>query len=116
MQRIIAVRFDWETYPFECAEDACMVEFIDHSRYGRYTLLKYVLLYRYKDNPAVWEKCWEFNRLLGKLYFIYSVRFQRAVNEIHTFTFGLLKELMQGSWEEVLQMLHDKIGQPAQHS
>jgi len=116
LQRIIAVRFDWETYPFGCAEDACMVEFIDHSRYGRYTLLKYVLLYRYKDNPAVWEKCWEFNRLLGKLYFIYSVRFQRAVNEIHTFTYGLLKALMQGSWEEVLQMLHDKIGQPAQHS
>lgn len=110
IERIIEVRFAWENTYYQTAEDACAMHFIWWSRYSRYWTLMFVFLYKFKDEEEYWNKMLAFIRQLSKLFLIYSIRYQKAVNEVHTFTYSLIKKIMDGNYDEVMSSLNAKIG------
>ncbi|MBZ9730783.1 DUF262 domain-containing HNH endonuclease family protein [Salegentibacter sp. JZCK2] len=110
IERIIDMRYEWERNWYRTAEDACAYSFIAWSRYGRYWRLLIVFLFRFREEENFWGKFFLFTRQLSKLYVIYSIRFLRAVNELHKFTYSLTKELMTISIDEVIEVVNKKIG------
>lgn len=115
IERVIEVRYEWENNSYRTAEDACAMHFIWWSRYSRYWTLIFVFLYKFKGEQDYWNKMLLFTRQLSKLYMIYSVRFLKSVNEIHTFTFSLIKDIISKSFDEVIESLNKKIGKLENH-
>lgn len=107
IEKIIEVRYEWENDWYKTAEDLCCYKLIEHSRYGRYSdLLPVILMYRDRQ----YDK-FNFVRLLSKVYFIYSVRFQKSIYEINNWTYELIKEIINGdSYESVISKIKSKIG------
>jgi hypothetical protein len=115
IEKIIQVRYEWENNRYKTCEDACALHFIWWSRYSRYWVLTFVFLYRFKGEENYQEKMLFFTRQLSKLYIIYSIRFLKAVNEIHSFTYLLISTIINGSFEELMSQLSNKIGQLENH-
>lgn len=105
----------WNNTDDLTAEDACAWHFIESSRYGRYKEIIYVFLYAFKNEDDYWNKMWLFTRQLSKLYTIYSIRFLRAINEVHTFTYSLIDAIINKSFNEVMDILKQKIGKLENH-
>ncbi len=119
IESIINVRYEWENdwisknrFKFE---DVCARHFIGLSRYSRYWILAFVFLYQFKDEEDVWDKMLHFIRQLSKLYIIYSVRFFKVVNDVHTFTYSLMKDITNKSFDEVISSINNKIGKLENH-
>jgi len=115
LNKIIEVRHEWQKKDYSSAEDACAMYFFWWSRYSRYWILNFVFLYKFQDDEDYWNKLQRFNRQLNKLYFIYSIRYLKAVNEIHTFTFSLIKTITDKSFDEVMNIINNKIGKLQDH-
>lgn len=119
IESIIEVRYKWQkkwdkTENFT-AETACAFNLIWMSRYGRHWTLTFVFLYMFKNDEDYWNKMLLFTRQLCKLYTIYSIRFLKAINEVHSFTYSLIKKIIDGSFEEVMSLLNNKIGKLENH-
>lgn len=112
---IIEARYVWEIQGYASVEDACAPHFIWQSRYGKYWILIFIFLYRFRGESDHWGKMLYFTRQLSKLYFIYSVRFLRAVNEIATFTYKIVKGLVNDTSDSTLSLLNEKIGAVEDH-
>lgn len=115
IKKIIEVRYEWENIEFKTCEDACAIHFIWWSRYGRYWSLVFVFLYRFKDQEDYLNKMLQFTKQLSKLYTIYSIRFLKAINDVHKFTYSLTKLIIDGSYDEVMLFLNNKIGKLEDH-
>lgn len=102
IDRIIDARYSWEEQDYQTVEDACAMNFIEWSRYSRYSILRYVFLYSFKNDNNAWEKLMLFIKELSKLYMIYSIRYQKVVNDMHRFTYSLVKNIINGSYETAL--------------
>ncbi len=113
IERIIDVRCEWQNDLINknrlTVEDVCALNFIWLSRYGRYWILAFVFLYKFKDEGDSWNKMLLFIKQLSKLYIIYSVRFQKVINEVHTFTYSLINDIICKSSEEVINSINKKI-------
>lgn len=115
IERIIHIRYEWDNNNYKTCEDACAMNFIWLSRYSRYWTLIFVFLYRFNEEEDSWNKMLLFTRQLSKLYIIYSIRFLKAINELHSFTYSLIKEIIGGSLEEVMSLLNNKINKLENH-
>jgi len=115
IEKIIEVRYQWENSGYKTCEDACVMNFIWWSRYSRYWTLTFVFLFKFKDEENYWEKMLLFTRQLSKLYIIYSIRFLKAINEVHSFTYSLINEIIKSSFDEVMLTLNNKIGKLENH-
>jgi hypothetical protein len=115
IERIIQVRYEWEKNGYKTCEDGCAMNFIWWSRYSRYWTLTFVFLYKFKDEGDYWNKMLLFTKQLSKLYIIYSIRFLKAINEVHSFTYSLIKKIIDSSFEDVMITLNNKIGKLENH-
>lgn len=115
IERIIDVRYEWENTDYLTAEDGCAMNFIHSSRYSRYWILTFIFLYKFKEQDNYWSKMLLFTKQLSKLYMMCSIRFLRAVNEVHTFTYSLIKVIMTKSFEDVMAAINKKIGRLENH-
>ena len=116
ISQIIKIRYFWEKMEYQTTEDACSMDFIWWSRYGRYAILRFVFMYHFKDEGNFEQKIFTFIKQLSKVFTIYSIRFQKAVNEIHRFNYDLLKMIATKSYEEVISFIDKKIGNNENHN
>lgn len=121
IERIIDVRFEWEN-KWKAAtdftlENACAFNFIWMSRYSRYWELTFVVLYRTYQQPGYWENMLNFIVKLNKLFFIYSVRFQKLKSEIY---YGLMHHVIDAivnrSLDDAIQLIDNAIGTEHEHN
>lgn len=115
LDRIIEMRYLWQKNKYSTAEDACAMHLIWWSRYGKYWILNFVFLFKFNNEQDSWEKLQVFNRQLSKLYFIYSVRFQKSINDIHNFTHKLISTIINNSYDDVINTINAKIGKLENH-
>lgn len=121
IDNIIEVRYDWENnwrnnQNFS-AEDICAFYFIKWSRYSRYSELTFVLLSSLKEQQSNWEKMLEFNRQLSKLFFIYSIRFQKLKSDIYYgFMHDVIHTIVNGTFNEVMKLINEEIGKEQDHN
>ena len=113
--KIIEVRYEWENSSYTTCEDACTMHFIWWSRYSRYWTTTFVFLYKFKGEDDYWNKLMLFIRQLSKLYIIYTIRFLKAINDVHTFTYSLIEKILDSPFEEILLHLNNKIGKLENH-
>lgn len=106
IKRIVEVRYEWENDWYKTAEDLCCYKLIEHSRYGRYAdLLPVILMFQNLQYDR-----FNFVRLLSRVYFIYSVRFQKSIYDINNWTYELIKEIIKGdSYEAIVSKVKAKI-------
>ncbi|MCX2837881.1 DUF262 domain-containing HNH endonuclease family protein [Salinimicrobium sp. MT39] len=121
LDEIIDCRFlwhrNWKYKKNFSAEDAGAVKLIWNSRYGRFWHLYSVFLFQLKEDENRWEKLLYFTRQLNRLFFIYSVRFDKRINEIYsTLMHRVIDRLVNGSYEEVMSIINDKIGKETSHN
>lgn len=121
LQKIIAVRYEWEK-KWKSKEDftlenACAFNLIWWSRYVRYWELTFVFLYKFQGENSYWENMHAFNLQLSKLFFIYSVRFQKLKSDIY---YGLMHKvtdsIVNGSMSDIMNLINSEIGNEQQHN
>lgn len=105
---IIEARFKWEKLSYPTLEDASLMSFIWWSRYSRFWKIVIVFLFRFKENP---QDVFRFINKLSKLFILYSIYFDRAINNIYTFTFKVIDDIIvyNKSCDEILKRFDDKI-------
>jgi hypothetical protein len=114
IDQLIEARYKWENNWYLTAEDMFCYKIIEYSRYSKYAdLLPVILLYSNLNCDI-----FNFVRKLSRVYFIYSVRFQKAINEIHSWTYELIKDIINNNLtgEELLSKIKDKIGNEGTHN
>lgn len=111
LRKLIEARFLWDDKNFNPNRDRIWTNLVWRSRYGRHWILDFIYLFKFNGKKASCFK--EFRELRAKFYFIQSVRFQKAVNESHTFTYDLTRKILsEGSREEdIIIILKEKISQ-----
>ena len=85
LDRLIQVRFEWETQIKTLGAQArCMLEFIWWSRYGKYGYLVILFRDRFGPDHAATER---FIIQLSKLFILFSIEFWRTVKELRAIMF-----------------------------
>jgi hypothetical protein len=116
IDRIIEARYKWEDSLYPTVEDACAMHFIWQSRYHRHWIILFVYLYQFNDKQSPDVDFWAFIRQLSKFYLIYSIRFQKAINHIHTQTYSLMSKIIHEDKAAVTAFLEKGIGTLDSHS
>lgn len=102
---IIDAMIKWEDLDYPTTEDECLVNFVWYSRYGRFDLIKHIFLYQFRHDQFAGEKIFPFLKLLTKVYWCYSVIFQRRVYHLLTWTYNCLDVLMAKSYDDTLEFI-----------
>jgi hypothetical protein len=110
---LIDIRFEWEEKwslgDYGTAENASMLRLWWWSRYGRFWNLIFVFLYKHKDDIEKYQKLYSFSNRLIKLYLLYSIYYQKSVNEMNsTFSSKLVSKIVNEDYENVIQFIEDK--------
>lgn len=109
LNRLIDVRFEWERQiPALGVEARALLEFIWWSRYGKYHYLIVLFRYRFESEQALTER---FVIQLSKLLILFSIRYRRAVIELHGIMHDLQEKLFGSapvvSADEVIAFLNE---------
>lgn len=121
IDRIIDIRYkwkhDWLNLENYTAEDVCSVHFIWWSRYSKYWELIFVFLYKFHSENQN-EEIFEFTKQLSKLFFIYSVRFQKLKSDIYySFMHEVIAQIINSnSSKNVIDLIKAKIGKEEDHN
>jgi len=109
----INVRYEWENEwkKDELSENILTSYFIWESRYGKHWKIVYTLLYLQRNLPYSerYRNCQNFLTTLNKLFFIYSIKFDKAVNLVHTFMNNLKKQIVFDPLENLITRIEEKI-------
>jgi hypothetical protein len=121
IDELIDLRFEWEKNwvdnNYYSAEDVCAQYLIWESRYAYYNELIFVLLYQLKLDPQKWEKMLLYNKQINKLFFIYSVRFQKRKGEIfYGFMHSIIEAMVHSSFDDLMKLINKKIGKSEEHN
>jgi uncharacterized protein with ParB-like and HNH nuclease domain len=113
---IIDLRYDWEdkwrNNSYSNVENAGLLHLWWWSRYSRFWILNFLLLLKLQKAENKYEKIEKFTKQLTKLYLIYSLLYQKSINDINgSFTNQLIKLIVNESYESVIQHINNKIHQ-----
>lgn len=107
----------WESKTGFTAEESCLVHLIWWSRYSFYSDLPSVFIYKFRDDPDMWPKLMAYIRQIAKVFFIYSVRYQRIKNNVfYGFMHQVVRHLIQGNYEELMKQINAEIGTEERHN
>ncbi|OIQ21192.1 DUF262 domain-containing protein [Lacinutrix sp. MedPE-SW] len=108
IDRVIEARFQWENLLYPTLEDASLMSFVWWSRYSRFWKIVIIFLYRFNENP---NDVFRFINKLSKLFILYSIYFDKAINNIYTFTYKLIDDLIvdEKPLNDLIKRLEDKI-------
>lgn len=115
LTEIITIRKDFPNDKTEWSSiiEYCEYSLIHRSRYSRYWLLIFSFWKRFGKDDDFIDKRVEFISKLSKVLNIYSIRQQKAINEIHRFMRSLNQQILQketkATFEEIIDKLIKKI-------
>lgn len=113
---LIDLRYNWEekwkNNSYSNVENAGLLHLWWWSRYGRFWILSFLVLNSLKDDEYKYDKLAIFTKQLTKLYLIYSLIYQKSINEINSsFTSQLIKLIVNDSFDSVMEHINKKINQ-----
>lgn len=106
---VIRIRFEWESSTYVSAENMFALRMIWKSRYSRYWKIVYQFLYVHNDDSDRYNKLSTLLILLNKLFFVYSIIYAKSVYEMHSFMYGILKSVVNCSFEETIAEIKIKL-------
>ena len=116
IDKIIDLRYEWEdkwrNNTYSNVENAGLLHLWWWSRYGRFWILNFLILNSLQNESDKYIKLEKFTKQLTKLYLIYSLLYQKSINEINgSFTNQLTKLIVNDSYNSVMQHITNKINQ-----
>lgn len=115
LEKIINIRYEWANSEYETVEDACAEGLISYSRYSRYIVLIFIYLFSFYDQDNYFHNLMLFMHKISKVYTIFSIRYQKVIGEIHTFTYDLIEKILSGNNDKVMNFISKKIGTLEDH-
>lgn len=106
---LIDVIYDWKPNQIKDSPTWFAYKHIFWSRYSKYWIIVYLISYKYKDDSELNLKVAEMLISLNKLFFIYSIRYARAVNEIHSFMHNVYKTIITKDYDSALSLISEKL-------
>ena len=86
---------------------------VDYSRYSRYLNIAYQILLTNEDlsDDERLSQVYSILSPLSKLFFCYSIRFAKAVNHIHSFMYGIYRDVydVNSSLEVIVSKIQDQL-------
>jgi hypothetical protein len=116
MHRIIDVMIDWDQAAYPTVEDACCVSFTGWSRYGKFSVFIYLFLYKYKGTPDCWTMVFPFLRNMSRVYWSFSIIFQRRVYHLDSWSYECMDFLMDSTYAELMEFIKLKIAGTDQYN
>lgn len=100
----------WHEMDYPTLEDYCSMHAIWHSRYGKHWSIIFLFLCRFKNEPYKTMMLFEFIKELSKLFVSYSVIFDKAIGNIHTFVYSLISKIIaeEVSYDEIIKYIETK--------
>lgn len=112
LDTIVEITFLWElkmNYP--TIEDEAAMHLIWESTYSRYDILVHIFLSRFHQEKEYQTLLYSFLKQLNKVYFIHSILQDRAVKDIHHFTYTLIGLILNRSFDEIMLHINNCIQQ-----
>ncbi|MCC5917547.1 MAG: DUF262 domain-containing protein [Cryomorphaceae bacterium] len=106
---LIESRFEWEQIESPSLEVIAAHHFIGWSRYSRYWILRVLFYHNFKNVDKAHQKLFDFLVLLSKVCQIYSIEYDKAINEIHSLMYDVNKAINEKSESLVFELLTKKI-------
>ena len=116
LRRIINVARLWNSSDFRNADEYISYTLIGRSRYSRYANIAYLILLSNEDLQDENERLSQVYECLGKLsklFFCYSVRYAKAISEIHSFMHNVYRTVInyKESREKLLSDIQEKVNE-----
>lgn len=106
---IIESRFEWEQISNPDLKVMVAHYFLRLSRYSKYWVLSVLFYHHFKNQDESNKNLFQFTILLSKLFLIYSIRFQKGINEIHRLSHELSVEIISKKMDDVFEKLENRI-------
>lgn len=116
LRRIINVARLWNSSDFRNADEYISYTLIERSRYSRYANIAYLILLSNEDLQDENERLSQVYECLGKLsklFFCYSVKYAKAISEIHSFMHNVYRTVInyKESREKLLSDIQEKVNE-----
>ena len=114
LNRIIEVAYLWNTSDYRNSKDFISYKLIEWSRYSRYNDVVYQILINNEDltKEERFEQVYEVLYSLSKMFFCYSIYYAKAVNQVHSFMYGIYRDI--SNFEHNKEMILSKIREKTQ--
>lgn len=96
LKRIVEVAYLWNSSDFKSSDEYISYTLTDYSRYSRYLNIAYHILLTNEnllDDEERLSQVYSVLSPLSKLFFCYSIMFAKAVNHIHSFMYGIYRDI-----------------------
>lgn len=116
LRRIIKVAYLWNSSDFRNTDEYISYTLIERSRYSRYANIAYLILLSNEDLQDENERLSQVYECLGKLsklFFCYSVKYAKAISEIHSFMHNVYRTVInyKESREKLLSDIQEKVNE-----
>lgn len=112
LKKLIENRAKREEDRYQSLTISCCNHLIAWSRYGRYWQLTMLFYYSFLENEVDFEeKLEEFVNELQKTLVVYSIIYDKAINEMHTFLRGLADVILAKDYDGLINKLKEKRNQ-----
>lgn len=116
LRRIIKVAYLWNSSDFRNTDEYISHTLIERSRYSRYANIAYLILLSNEDLQDENERLSQVYECLGKLsklFFCYSVKYAKAISEIHSFMHNVYRTVInyKESREKLLSDIQEKVNE-----
>ena len=113
LNRIVKVARLWNSSEFRTSDEYMSYTLVDYSRYSRYLNIAYQILLT-NENLSDDERLSQVYSILAplsKLFFCYSIRFAKAVNDIHSFMHDIYRDVydVNSSLEGIVSKIQDQL-------
>ena len=113
LNRIVQVACLWNSSDFRTSDEYMSYTLVDYSRYSRYLNIAYQILLTNEDlsDDERLSQVYSILSPLSKLFFCYSIRFAKAVNHIHSFMYGIYRDVydVNSSLEVIVSKIQDQL-------
>lgn len=109
IEQLIDSRFEWQQINSPNISVGAAHYFIGWSRYSKYWILRVLFYHNFKDQDLDRVHLHRFTVLLSKVFQLFSIRYQKSINEIHRFSYGLNKSINSKDLEKTFERLLSKL-------
>ena len=113
LRRIIKVAYLWNSSDYRNVDEFISYTLIERSRYSRYANIAYQILLSNEDlqDSERLSQVYECLGKLSKLFFCYSVKYAKAINEIHSFMHNVYRTVIHynENREKLLSNIQEKL-------
>jgi uncharacterized protein with ParB-like and HNH nuclease domain len=101
----------WHNIDYPTFEDYCSIHAIRQSRYSKHLSIIFLFLYRFKNDANSAKMMFVFVKKISKLFVSYSVIFDKAIGNMHTFVYSVISKLIdeKASYDEILNFIESKL-------